>query len=165
MGNAQLRERGPFRAKKVGRSRISASPKSVESFARGEQQIYFFLATVFFLTAFFATAFLAGAFFAGAFLAGFFLTGISIPPFPSAIAGRCEDHVNNSICVVNSSLLKFRQRIFLYFRLIFFGEVHGKIMRFARGARFHQPLRRSRQHSTAFRCLHIRKRAFLPRVR
>jgi hypothetical protein len=77
----------------------------------GEQRYCFFLATVFL-----APGFLAAAFFAEAFLAaGFFLAGISSPPFPLATATISENHVNNSLRFVNSSLKKFRQRIFFIF--------------------------------------------------
>jgi hypothetical protein len=65
-----------------------------------EQRYCFFLATVFFVA-----GFLAAAFFAGAFLAAdFFLAGISSPPFPLATAKISENHVNNSLPFVNSSL-------------------------------------------------------------
>jgi hypothetical protein len=74
----------------------------------------YFLPTVFFLA-----GFLAAAFFTGAFLAGFFLAGIRSPPFPLATAKIGENHVNNSLTAVNSSLRKIRQRIFFVFRLIF----------------------------------------------
>jgi hypothetical protein len=87
-----------------------ASPKSVLSFACASDAGYFFLATVFF-----AAGFLAAAFFAGAFLAGFFLAGIRSPPFPLATAKISENHVNNSLQAVNSSLRKIRQRIFFIF--------------------------------------------------
>jgi hypothetical protein len=94
-----------------------ASPKSVVFFARGEQRYVagfgddYFLPTVFFLA-----GFLAAAFFTGAFLAAdFFLAGIRFPPFPLATAKIGENHVNNSLLAVNSSLRKRRQRIFLDF--------------------------------------------------
>jgi hypothetical protein len=75
----------------------------------------YFLPTVFFLA-----GFLAAAFFTGAFLtADFFLAGIRFPPFPLATAKIGENHVNNSLMAVNSSLRKGRQRIFFDFRLIF----------------------------------------------
>ena len=60
----------------------------------------YFLPTVFFLA-----GYLAAAFFTGAFLAaGFFLAGIRSPPFPLATAKISENHVNNSLQAVNSSL-------------------------------------------------------------
>lgn len=77
-----------------------ASPKSVLSLAQCEQLGYFLLATVFFAAGFLAAAFLAGAFLA----AGFFLAGIRSPPFPLATAKISENHVNNSLQAVNSSL-------------------------------------------------------------
>ena len=104
-----------------------ASPKSVVFFARGEQRCVagfgddYFLPTVFFLA-----GFLAAAFFTGAFLAAdFFLAGIRFPPFPLATAKIGENHVNNSLLAVNSSLRKRRQRIFFDFRLIFFATCTG----------------------------------------
>jgi hypothetical protein len=104
-----------------------ATPKSVVFFARGEQRCVagfgddYFLPTVFFLA-----GFLAAAFFTGAFLAAdFFLAGIRFPPFPLATAKIGENHVNNSLLAVNSSLRKRRQRIFLDFRLIFFSTCTG----------------------------------------
>ena len=73
-------------------------------------------------TVFFLAGFLAAAFFTGAFLAAdFFLAGIRFPPFPLATAKIGENHVNNSLLAVNSSLRKGRQRIFFAFRLIFSG--------------------------------------------
>ena len=96
-------------------------------FARGEQRCVagfgddYFLPTVFFLA-----GLLAAAFFTGAFLAAdFFLAGIRFPPFPLATAKIGENHVNNSLLAVNSSLRKRRQRIFLDFRLIFFATCTG----------------------------------------
>ena len=80
----------------------------------------YFLPTVFFLA-----GFLAAAFFTGAFLAAFFLAGIRFPPFPLATAKIGENHVNNSLLAVNSSLRKRRQRIFFDFRLIFFSAWAG----------------------------------------
>ncbi|HEY5954872.1 MAG TPA: hypothetical protein VIT18_10925 [Terrimicrobiaceae bacterium] len=98
-------------AKKIW-EKPEASPKSVVFFAPGEKRCVvdsaYFLPTVFFLA-----GFLAAAFFTGAFLAaGFFLAGIRSPPFPLATAKIGEDHVNNSLQAVNSSLRKDRQRIF-----------------------------------------------------
>ena len=83
----------------------------------------YFLPTVFFLA-----GFLAAAFFTGAFLAAdFFLAGIRFPPFPLATAKIGENHVNNSLLAVNSSLRKRRQRIFFDFRLIFFVACVGSL--------------------------------------
>jgi hypothetical protein len=83
----------------------------------------YFLPTVFFLA-----GFLAAAFFTGAFLAAdFFLAGIRFPPFPLATAKIGENHVNNSLLGVNSSLRKRRQRIFFEFLLIFFEACAGSL--------------------------------------
>lgn len=171
--------------KKFGRSPDGFSQIGVSSLSRrggmGSTSYFFlaaaflaagFLATVFLATGFFTAAFLAGAFFAGAFLAGAFfaaaflagafLTGISIPPFPSATAGKCENHVNNSRWDVNSSLMNFRQRNFWQFRLIFFAKYFRRVRSFAREARVHQPSRRSHPHSRGVQFPRIRRRAFLP---
>jgi hypothetical protein len=97
-----------------------ASPKSVVFFARREQRCVANIGYAYLLpTVFFLAGFLAAAFFTGAFLAGFFLAGIHSPPFPLATAKIGENHVNNSLQAVNSSLRKIRQRIFLDFCLIF----------------------------------------------
>ena len=107
--NSFLEKRGPMGKKNLGEA--SGLSQTVLSSAEREQRDYFFLATVFF-----AAGFLAAAFFAGAFLAaGFFLTGIDHPPFPLATAKISENHVNNSLHGVNSSLAKIRQRISLIF--------------------------------------------------
>ncbi len=66
------------------------------------------------------------------------------------MAKDCENHVNNSLANVNSSLLDVRQRIFSEFRLIFLESIFVRTVPTDRGARFHRPSQRSHRRSKAF---------------
>ena len=71
---------------------------------------------------FFCNRLLSRSFFYWSFLGGFLLNWHSFSPLSLATAKIGENHVNNSLQPVNSSLRKIRQRIFCDFRLIFFEE-------------------------------------------
>jgi len=79
-------------------------------------QLLLFLADRFFLGRLFCCSLFYRSFLGG----GFLLNWHSFSPLSLATAKIGENHVNNSLKVVNSSLRKIRQRIFADFRLIFF---------------------------------------------
>ena len=99
-------------------------------------QLLPFLADRFFLGRLFRSRAFYRSFLGG----GFLLNWHSFSPLSLATAKIGENHVNNSLQPVNSSLRKIRQRISFDFRLIFFEE--------AMQASVH--LRQSRKISSAF---------------
>ena len=86
-------------------------------------QLLSFLADRFFLGRLFCRSLFYWSFLGG----GFLLNWHSFSPLSLATAKIGENHVNNSLMVVNSSLRKIRQRIFSDFRLIFLADCDAAV--------------------------------------
>ena len=111
---------------------------------------------------FFCNRLLSRSFFYWSFLGGFLLNWHSFSPLSLATAKIGENHVNNSLQPVNSSLRKIRQRISFDFRLIFSKRPCRRRSIFVNRARFHRLSRRFPRHSTSDRGLRSHTRASLP---